>query len=83
MKNINRFNWLVVCVPILILATYPVYKDGAFAFALLSTILTGLVQIVFSIMLLIDEPKNKFLQLYVVGVLFYFLSISNIIEKTI
>lgn len=75
MKNINRFNWLVVCMPILILATYPIYKESVFAFALLSMILTGLVQIVFSIIMLIDEPKNKFLLLYIVGVLFYFLSI--------
>ena len=75
MKNINRFNWIVVCIPILILATYPIYKEGAMAFALLSTILTGLVQIVLSILMLIDEPKNKFLLYYVLGVLFYFSSV--------
>lgn len=74
MKNVNRFNLVIVFLPILILATYPIYKEGALAFALLSTILTGIIQVIFGVMMLIDESKNKFLQLYIALVVIYFLS---------
>ena len=72
MKNINYLNYFAVGLPISILITYPLFKEGAIIFALLSTILTGLIQFILGIKMLIDEPKNKNLKTYIILVLSYF-----------
>ncbi|WP_395075316.1 hypothetical protein [Flavobacterium sp.] len=75
MKNINYLNYFAVGLPISILITYPLFKEGAIIFALLSTILTGLIQFILGIKMLIDEPKNKNLKTYIILVIVFFLTL--------
>lgn len=72
MKNINYLNYFAVGLPFGILITYPVFKEVVFAFALLSTMLTGLIQVILGIKLLIDNPSDKNLKIYISGVFLYF-----------
>lgn len=76
MKNINYLNYFAVGLPLLILITYPVFKEGSLVFALLSTILTGLIQVILGIKMLFDEPKDKNLKIYITTVIVFFISWS-------
>ncbi|MFD2939463.1 hypothetical protein [Flavobacterium notoginsengisoli] len=73
MKNINYLNYFFVGVPsiIFLLAFFEILDFTVFA--LLFSILTGLFQVTIGGCMLIDEPRNKFLQSYIGGVVLYFL----------
>jgi apolipoprotein N-acyltransferase len=71
MKNINKLNYFFVGVPT-ILCLAGIFNEKFLFFGMLSTILTGLFQVVMAIKMLIDEPHNKQLQIYIAAVVFYF-----------
>ena len=72
MRIIKYINTLAITLPFLIAATYPIYKEGALIFAVISTMATGFLQFSLGIKMLIDNPKNKNIQLYIAGVVAFF-----------
>jgi apolipoprotein N-acyltransferase len=72
MKAIKHINTFAIGLPFLILITYPIAKEAAFIFALLSTMATGFIQVVVAMKLLFEEPNNKNLQIYFAGVFLFF-----------
>jgi hypothetical protein len=71
MKNANKLNLAVVGLPI-ILALFGIVETSFLFFALISTILTGFVQVIIGLAMLIDEPMNKKLQVYIFSVIIFF-----------
>jgi len=75
MKNINYLNYFFVGIPsIIFLLAFCEILDFI-VFGLLFSILTGLFQVTIGGCMLIEEPRNKFLQSYILGVAFYFVMI--------
>ena len=72
MKNINYLNYFAIGLPLAILVTYPIFKEGSLFFSVLSTMLTGLIQVILGLKMLLDEPKNKYLQIYITAVILFF-----------
>lgn len=72
MKNIKYFNAFAVGLPFGIVITYPFFKEGALMLALLSTILTGFIQVILALCLLYDEPNDKKLQGYIAATIGFF-----------
>ncbi|HEY1196640.1 hypothetical protein [Flavobacterium sp.] len=72
MKNINYLNYFFVGVPAIIFLLAFLKIIDLSAYGLLFSILTGLFQVTIGGCMLLDEPKNKYLQLYIAGVVFYF-----------
>lgn len=72
MKNIKYFNAFAVGLPFVIAITYPIFKEGALIFALLSTMLTGFIQVILALCLLYDEPNDKKLQGYIAATIGFF-----------
>ncbi|MCD0466898.1 hypothetical protein [Flavobacterium sp. ENC] len=80
MKIIKYINTFAITLPFLIAATYPIYKEGAIIFAIISTMATGFLQFSLGIKMLIDNPRNKNLQLYIAGVVTFFaLWLTNVL----
>ena len=75
MKNINYLNYFFVGIPsiIFLLAFFEILDFTVFA--LLFSILTGLFQVTIGGCMLLDDPRNKYLQLYIIGVILYFVMI--------
>jgi len=73
MKIIKYVNTFAISLPFLILLTCPFFEEGAVIFALLSTMLTGLLQFSLAIKMLIDNPNDKELQYYTIAVFSFFL----------
>ena len=72
MNNIFKLNLVFVGFPI-ILCLFEIIIKGMLFIGLLSTILTGIFQVVFGIKMLIDEPKDINLKIYIVLVLLFFI----------
>lgn len=72
MKTIKYLNTFAVGLPIAILITYPIFKEGSLFFALLSTMVTGFIQVCLGLKLLFDEPKNSKFQIYIAAVFGFF-----------
>ena len=75
MKTINYINSFLLGIPIILFLLAFLKIIDLTVFGLLSIILLGLFQIIISGYLLFHEPQNKYLQLYIVGVVFYFVMI--------
>ena len=60
LKHIITTNYLLILICTL------------FFFSLLSTILTGFIQVLIGIKMILKEPRNLYLQIYIIGVLLYF-----------
>ncbi|MCR4030824.1 MULTISPECIES: hypothetical protein [Flavobacterium] len=75
MKNINYLNYFFVGVPAIIYLLALLQIIDFIVFALLFSILTGLFQVTIGGCMLFDDPKNKYLQTYIIGVIFYFVMI--------
>lgn len=73
MKAINYLNYFFVGVPSVIFLSDFIIKTDLTIYGLLFSILTGLFQVTIGGCMLSDEPKNKFLQSYIAGVVLYFL----------
>lgn len=74
MKIIKYFNYFAVGLPFLIAATYPVFKESAFFWSLVSTMATGFIQVILGLILLFKNPSNNFLIFYLLGVIAFFMS---------
>jgi hypothetical protein len=71
MKTLHRLNCFFVGLPIALGLIGIIFND-LFFLALLSTMITGLGQLLLGLFLLIKEPKNKFLHFYFLGVFLFF-----------
>lgn len=78
MKAINHLNYFFTGVPAILiligLLDNPPYS-GFFIYGFLFSILTGLFQVAIGGSMLADEPRDRNLQLYVYGVIFYFITL--------
>ena len=72
MTALQKMNTLALAIPFIIVITYPVFKEGAILFALLSTMLTGLIQFSIGVKMLIDNPKDRNIQIYIFAVALFF-----------
>ncbi|KAF2513434.1 hypothetical protein [Flavobacterium foetidum] len=72
MKTIQYINAFAVGLPLVILMTYPIIKEGAFIYALLATIVTGVLQFLIALRLLFDDRFAKPIYIYFVGVVLFF-----------
>lgn len=72
MKNIQKLNLFAISVPIFLLFLN-IFFDGFYLFALVSLILTGLIQIVLSICVSNDFNKNPHLRAYFILVALFFI----------
>ena len=71
MKNILKLNLVFVTLPI-ILCLIGLVNEKFLVLGMLSTILTGTFQTIIAIKLLIENPFDKKLILYLFGVIIYF-----------
>jgi uncharacterized protein len=74
MKTIKYINLFAIGLPLLIVTTYPIFKESALFFALISTMLTGFMQVALGLFLFSNEPKKKPTMLYLIFVIIYFVS---------
>jgi len=71
MKIIKYLNTFALGLPIII--TFLGLIDGNYyGTALVSTMLTGFIQVVLSLLLLSYNPSNKYLQIYIITVILFF-----------
>ena len=75
MKNINYMNYFFVGIPAIIFLLAFLEIIDLIVFALLFSILTGLFQVTIGGCMLMDEPQDKNLQFYIIGVVFYFIMV--------
>ncbi len=76
MKILNYLNCFFVGLPVtLILLGFLInpQEGNLIGYGLFLTILAGLFQVVIGIQMLIDEPKDKYLKIYIVSVILFFL----------
>jgi uncharacterized membrane protein len=81
MKILNYLNCFFVGIPT-ILCLIGILNDNFLFFGLLSTIITGLFQVTIGLKMLVDEPNNKSLVNYIIGVVAFFILwfISSVID---
>lgn len=72
MKIIKHLNTLAIGLPI-ILGLLSLINEKYIATAIISTILTGIIQVILGSLLLYYNPKNKCLQTYIVTTILFFL----------
>ena len=75
MKAINYLNYFFVGIPAIIFLLAFLQIIDIIVFGLLFSILTGLFQVTIAGCMLLDEPHNKSLQWYIIGVLLFFIMI--------
>jgi hypothetical protein len=76
MKILKYINTFAIGLPILLLILGIIINDAAgnwIGLALFSTILTGLIQVLLGLFLLIKNIKNKYLNIYIIAVILFFL----------
>ena len=76
MKILKYINTFAIGLPILLLILGIIINDAAgnwIGLALFSTILTGLIQVLLGLFLLIKNIKNKYLNTYIIAVILFFL----------
>lgn len=72
MRIVKNINTLAISLPFLILASYPFINEDAIVYSLLSTLITGIMQILLSIYLFIIDYKREKIKIYLVGVITFF-----------
>jgi apolipoprotein N-acyltransferase len=73
MKNLFKLNLVFVGFPIALCLMGFIDQNLLF-WGLISTMLTGLFQVVVGIGMLRDEPNDKYLQVYVAAVVLFFIT---------
>ncbi|CAM4337358.1 hypothetical protein [Flavobacterium terrigena] len=76
MKTLKYINTFAIGFPITLLLIGIIINDAAgnwIGFALFSTMLTGLIQVLLGLFLLYKNPKNKHLRIYIISVILFFL----------
>jgi len=74
MKAIKNLNTIALSIPLFI-AFFSIFERGLLALALLSTMVTGLIQVILAFKYWKENPKNVFIKIYffIVSVFFFFL----------
>ncbi|MES2862901.1 MAG: hypothetical protein V4666_02170 [Bacteroidota bacterium] len=76
MKTLKNLNTLAIGLPLTLLIIGLIINDPGqnfIGFALFSTMLTGLIQVLLGLFLLYKNPNNKFLKIYFNSVILFFL----------
>jgi apolipoprotein N-acyltransferase len=73
MKNLFKLNLAFVGFPIL-LCLIGIIDENFLFWGLISTMLTGLFQVIVGFGMLRDEPNDKYLQVYAAGVILFFIT---------
>nr|WP_315157353.1 hypothetical protein [uncultured Flavobacterium sp.] len=78
MKTIKTLNTIALCIPIFI-SLFAIFERGLLALALLSTMVTGLIQIILAFKYWQENTKNIFINIYffIVALFFFFLWFST------
>ena len=74
MKNLFKLNLFFVGIPI-ILCLFGLINENYYYLGLISTILTGIFQVVISIKMIQDEPNDKNIKIYLAGVILFFFTL--------
>ncbi|MBO9585854.1 MAG: hypothetical protein J7574_16945 [Flavobacterium sp.] len=72
MKAIKKINTFAIALPIVLLVSSLLLGEGAILLALLSTMVTGFIQFSIGVKMLVDNPRNRSMQTYMIGVAFFF-----------
>ena len=73
MKTIKYWNAFAIGVPIVLLLLGCI-SEGFLVYAAVSTMLTGLIQVIIGLKMLFNDPENKQLQIYGGGVALFFMT---------
>lgn len=73
MKTIKNLNSFAIGLPLLIIITYPIFKESSLLYSLLSTMITGFIQVILGLCLLFKTPDDTKLQLYITCVIDFFI----------
>jgi len=76
MKILKIINTIAILLPLIIFGTYPIFKDDALFWSIYSTMLTGFLQVIIGLVIWIKDLKNTFIQLYLLGVIIFFIGVS-------
>lgn len=71
MRRIHYFNLFAIGLPI-VLALVGFIIEDFFFYALISTMLTGFIQVVLAMCLFFDDPKDTNIKIYLGSVITYF-----------
>jgi hypothetical protein len=72
MNTFKKINYFAIGLPLISLLTYPAFGGGAVIFSLLSTMLTGFIQLILAILLLIEQPYHTHLRKYMISTVAFF-----------
>lgn len=75
MKTIKFLNTLAIALPIILLLIGIGINDSEgnyISYALYSTMITGAIQLLLGLIILINEPRNKYILLYFLVVIIFF-----------
>ena len=72
MTTKQKINSFAIGLPILIFSSYPIFKESALFFALLSIMLTGFIQLLLGLFSFTNNTKDKYYQLYLFVVISFF-----------
>ena len=71
MTELKNFNWVAIGIPLFI-ALLGFINESMLAFALIATILTGLIQILLAFAFWLNRPNNIRIIIYFIGVTSFF-----------
>lgn len=72
MKTVRILNAIAISLPFLLLSSYPFFEDSSIVYSLLSTIFTGVLQVILAIYLLFKKYKQEKITIYLVSVITFF-----------
>lgn len=71
MTTIKYINTIAIGIP-LILTILSIIDNGLIILAIYSTIITGVIQVLLGLIILIKEPRNKYIIIYFLVVIAFF-----------
>jgi hypothetical protein len=72
MKALKYMNSVAIGIPMLLLISYPFFNQSSVIFAILSMIVTGIIQFVLALKLYVQSTDNLHLKIYFYAVLSFF-----------
>jgi hypothetical protein len=72
MRTIKHLNTFAIGLPFIILMSYPIFKESALFYSLLSTMATGFIQVILGLYMLFNYPNDRKLQFYIGSVATFF-----------
>lgn len=77
MKTLKYINTFAVSLPLIILLSYPFIEEYAFMYSLLSTMVTGFLQVLVALKILYDGVCDRKMYFYLAGVTLFFILSNN------